>query len=137
VAECGRPVRVDRPCNIRQSGSGWPVGVEQLAEGGRDLGQGRLVEANQPTTPRQLSTWLSPRDTVELVYRCLVAPDVGFTVLYGASANERGWWDLSSAKRLGYRPANNAERWTSQLEPTPTDPAESAEGPQGGGLARA
>jgi site-specific recombinase XerD len=93
--------------------------------------------ADRPTTHRQLSTWLSPRDTVELFYRCLVAPDVGFTTLYGASANERGWWDLRSAERLGYRPADNAERWASQLEAAPTDPAESAEGPQGGGLARA
>jgi uronate dehydrogenase len=33
--------------------------------------------AEQPTTPRHLSTWLSPRDAVELFYRSLVAPDVG------------------------------------------------------------
>ncbi len=88
--------------------------------------------ADRPTTPRHLSTWLSPRDAVELFYRCLVAPDVRFTVLYGASANERGWWDLSSAERLGYRPADNAETWTAQIEATPIAPSESGEGPQGG-----
>jgi len=93
--------------------------------------------ADRPTTPRQLRTWLSPRDTVELFSRCLVAPEVGFTTLYGASANERGWWDLRSAERLGYRPADNAERWAAQLQAAPTDPAASADGPQGGGLAHA
>jgi uronate dehydrogenase len=60
--------------------------------------------------PRDLSTWLSPRDAVELFYCALTAPDVGYTVAYGASANKRGWWDLSSAERLGYRPADDAER---------------------------
>ena len=70
--------------------------------------------AERPTTPRHLSTWLSSRDAVELFYRCLVAPDVGFTVVYGASANQRGWWDLDSAERLGYRPADDAEQWASE-----------------------
>ncbi len=91
--------------------------------------------AERPTTPRHLSTWLSPRDAVELFYRCLVAPNVGFTVVYGASANRRGWWDLGSAERLGYQPADNAERWASEIEAT-VDPIEAGDGPQGGGYAR-
>ena len=91
--------------------------------------------ANQPTAPRHLSTWLSPGDTVELFYRCLVAPDVGFTLVYGASANQRGWWDLTAAERLGYRPVDKAEEWASNLEPA-TDPTESGDGPQGGSYAR-
>ena len=33
--------------------------------------------ADCPTAPRHLSTWLSPRDAVELFYRCLVAPRSG------------------------------------------------------------
>jgi len=92
--------------------------------------------ADRPTTPRHLSTWLSPRDAVELFYCSLTAPDVGFTVAYGASANQRGWWDLSSAKRLGYQPADDAERWVSEIESGNADPTESGEGPQGGGYAR-
>jgi len=92
--------------------------------------------AERPTTPRHLSTWLSPRDAVELFYCCLVAPDVGFTVVYGASANSRGWWELDSAERLGYRPADDAEQWASEVEASATDPMESGEGPQGGGYAR-
>jgi uronate dehydrogenase len=56
--------------------------------------------------------------------------------VYGASANQRGWWDLDSAEQLGYRPADDAEQWASEVEASATDPMESGEGPQGGGYAR-
>jgi uronate dehydrogenase len=91
--------------------------------------------ADRPTTPRHLSTWLSPRDAVELFHCSLTAPEVGFTVAYGASANRRGWWNLDSAKRLGYQPADDAERWASEIEVTAADPTESGSGPQGGSYA--
>lgn len=91
--------------------------------------------ADRPTTPRHLSTWLSPRDAVELFSCSLTAPGVGFTVAYGASDNQRGWWDLSSARQLGYRPADDAERWADQIEPTTADSSESGSGPQGGDYA--
>jgi uronate dehydrogenase len=91
--------------------------------------------AEQPTTPRHLSTWLSPRDAVELFYRSLVAPDVGFTVVYGASANQRSWWDPGPTHRLGYRPMDDAEDWASKLD-ADADPTESGDGPQGGSYAR-
>jgi uronate dehydrogenase len=91
--------------------------------------------ADRPTSPRHLSTWLSPRDAVELFYRCLVAPDVGFTVLYGISANPRAWWDTTSAEQLGYRPVDSPERWASQVD---TDAADTAadDGLQGGAYTR-
>jgi uronate dehydrogenase len=90
--------------------------------------------ADRPTEPRHLSTWLSPRDAVELFYRCLVAPDVGFTVLYGISANRRAWWDTTSAEQLGYRPVDNPEQWASQFEfAMAVDPDD---GPQGGTYTR-
>jgi uronate dehydrogenase len=94
--------------------------------------------ADRPTTPRHLSTWLSPRDAVELFYCALTAPDVGYTVAYGASANKRGWWDLSSAERLGYRPVDNAEQWALEVEAAAiADAMESGRGPQGGSYTRA
>jgi uronate dehydrogenase len=92
--------------------------------------------ADQPTTPRHLSTWLSPRDAVELFYRCLVAPDVGFTVVYGTSANRRGWWDPGPVERLGYRPIDDAEQWASKINGAAADSTESGRGPQGGSYAR-
>jgi uronate dehydrogenase len=91
--------------------------------------------AEQPTTPRHLSTWLSPRDAVELFYRSLVAPDVGFTVVYGASANQRSWWDPGPIDRLGYRPMDDAEEWALKID-AEADPTESGDGPQGGSYAR-
>jgi uronate dehydrogenase len=91
--------------------------------------------ADRPTTPRHLSTWLSPRDAVELFYCSLTAPEVGFTVAYGASANRRGWWDLGSAKRLGYQPVDDAEWWASEIQVAAADPTESGSGPQGGSYA--
>jgi len=94
--------------------------------------------ADRPTTARHLSTWLSPRDAVELFYCALTAPNVGYTVAYGASANKRGWWDLSSAERLGYRPADDAEQWASEVEGAAiADAMESGRGPQGGSYTRA
>ena len=79
--------------------------------------------APRPTDRRHLWTWLSPRDAIELFHACLVAPDVGFQVVYGVSANRRRWWDLEAAERLGYRPVDDAEHWASRID----GPADSTE----------
>jgi uronate dehydrogenase len=92
--------------------------------------------AERPTTPRHLSTWLSPRDAVELFWRCLVAPDIGFTVVYATSATRRAWWDPGPVEQLGYRPADDAETWASEVNRADVDPSESGKGPQGGSYAR-
>ena len=63
----------------------------------------------EPRAPRHLSTWLSPDDTVGLVDAALTAPSPGFAVVWGVSANTRNWWDLTSARALGYEPADDAE----------------------------
>jgi len=78
----------------------------------------------EPRSPRHLSTWLSPTDTVGLVDAALTAPDPGFAVVWGVSANTRGWWDLTSARALGYDPVDDAESWAPAItaahgEPTP------------------
>jgi uronate dehydrogenase len=89
--------------------------------------------AERPTTPRQLSTWLSPRDCVELVRRCLDAPAVGFTVVYGVSANTRSWWKDDAAASLGYRAQDNAEEFAAHVEePPPGAPSRLADRLQGG-----
>jgi uronate dehydrogenase len=36
-------------------------------------------------------------------------PDIQFEILYGASYNERSWWDNHRAYDLGYRPTGRAE----------------------------
>ena len=59
---------------------------------------------------RILSTWLSYRDTVQLV-RCSLEADVRFGIYYGISGNTRAYWDLQNARdELGYAPEDDAER---------------------------
>ncbi|MEU9501026.1 NAD(P)-dependent oxidoreductase [Streptomyces sp. NPDC048196] len=69
----------------------------------------------EPTTVRMLSTWLSPADAARLLHAALTAPDVGHTVVHGSSANTRLWWDLSSARALGYEPRDDAEPYAAEL----------------------
>jgi uronate dehydrogenase len=74
-----------------------------------------------------LSLWLSPADGARLFHAALTAPDVGHTVVYGSSANTRLWWDLSSARALGYEPRDDSEPYAAELlakqgEPDPSDP---------------
>lgn len=62
-----------------------------------------------PLDKRRLSIWLKPEDLVQLVRIGLDHPEIKFEVLYGASLNERAWWDNSRAYALGYRPTGRAE----------------------------
>jgi uronate dehydrogenase len=69
----------------------------------------------RPTTVRMLSLWLSPADGARLFHAALTAQDVGHTVVHGSSANTRLWWDLSSARALGYAPQDDSERYAAEL----------------------
>jgi len=69
----------------------------------------------QPETPRALATWLSHDDAVRMFEAALTAPDPGFAVLYGVSANTRGWWDLGPGRDLGYHPQDDAEAYAAQV----------------------
>lgn len=69
----------------------------------------------QPTTTRHLSTWLSPRDLAEYVYKCLVVSGLSYTVLYAVSDNRRTWWDDSGAARLGVERSDDAERFADEV----------------------
>lgn len=71
--------------------------------------------ATRPTEPRHLSTWLSPRDCVNLFAACLTTKDLGYAIVYGVSNNKRSWWDITGAKRLGYRPIDDAETYASEI----------------------
>jgi uronate dehydrogenase len=71
----------------------------------------------RPPDERALATWLSYPDTVRLVGAALTAPDVGFAIVYGVSANTRAWWPLSdAAARIGYAPRDDAEVYAAELE---------------------
>ena len=78
----------------------------------------------EPTSVRMLSLWLSPADGARLFHAALTAPDVGHTVVYGSSANTRAWWDLGTARALGYEPRDDSEAYADKLlaELGPDDP---------------
>ncbi|HEY8759543.1 MAG TPA: NAD(P)-dependent oxidoreductase [Candidatus Dormibacteraeota bacterium] len=75
----------------------------------------------RPLDRRHLSTWLSPNDAVALFSAALDAP-VQFSIVYGISANTRGWWDLASARALGYRPRDNAEAFADEVAEDRSEP---------------
>ncbi len=70
-----------------------------------------------PRTTFDLGIWLSPGDAVRLVDAALRGPVDGPTVAYGISANTRGWWDLTTARALGYEPQDDAERYAGAVVP--------------------
>ena len=69
----------------------------------------------EPKEPRHLWIWLSHRDTVQLVQRSLTAPDVGFLVVFGISANSRSWWRKDGWDRIGYQPVDDAEAYVDRV----------------------
>ena len=65
--------------------------------------------ADKPVDKRRLSIWLKPEDLVQLIRIGLEHPDLRYEIFYGASNNERSWWDNSRAHAYGYRPTGRAE----------------------------
>ena len=64
---------------------------------------------DRPVDKRRLSIWVHPEDLAALVRIGLEHPTLHYEIVYGASANERSWWDNGAAERLGYRPRHRAE----------------------------
>lgn len=76
---------------------------------------GTFIEPDRPKDARQLLTWISHRDMVQLVRRCIDYPHYHFVVVYGVSNNLRSRWDNSNAKFLGYRPEDNSEVFAAEI----------------------
>ncbi len=68
----------------------------------------------RPTEMRHLSTWLSYRDLVQLVVKCIEGK-YHFIIIYGVSANTRSHWNNAAAKKIGYLPEDNAEMYAGDL----------------------
>jgi uronate dehydrogenase len=88
----------------------------------------------RPTEPRHLSTWLGHDDLLQLMLRCIEAPDIGYLAVWGVSNNTRSYWNSAGAERLGYNPVQNAEDYAEAVlaRPNPLDPV--AQRFQGGGF---
>jgi uronate dehydrogenase len=70
----------------------------------------------EPADARMLATWLSYPDLSRLVTRCLMTPDVGCSVVWGASNNARmTWWRDDARGKLGWAPQDSADLFAGQL----------------------
>jgi uronate dehydrogenase len=66
---------------------------------------------DKPIDRRRLAIWISAEDLVQLIRIGFENPDLRFEIFYGASFNERAWWDNSRAYDYGYRPTGVAENY--------------------------
>ncbi len=73
----------------------------------------------RPEDERQLSTWISPRDMVELARCCIEAPEYHFLMLYGVSANTRSRWDNGDAALIGFCALDDAEAYAADVNREP------------------
>jgi uronate dehydrogenase len=82
----------------------------------------------EPNDPRHLSTWQSYPDLLRMIEACFAADKLGWTVLYGVSANSRSWWSNDHARQVAYAPMDSADDAEAALLPRgdqrdPEDPA--------------
>ncbi|MDH0748021.1 NAD(P)-dependent oxidoreductase [Pseudomonas sp. GD03842] len=73
---------------------------------------------------RMLSSWLSYDDLTQLIERGLFTPNVGHTVVYGASNNRTVWWDNRLASHLDYQPKDSSEQFRAKVEAQPAPAAD-------------
>ena len=69
------------------------------------------VERDRPRPPQGADIYVSQRDTVQIIERCINAPaDLCFEIFYGMSNNDYRWVDIEQARRsVGYVPQDRAE----------------------------
>ena len=85
-----------------------------------------------------LATWLSFGDLYRLITACLTTPVLGWSVIYGVSANAVTWWDNTGARHIGYVPQDSSDAFREALfastdAPDLSDPVVQF---QGGGFVR-
>jgi uronate dehydrogenase len=76
---------------------------------------GSFLVPDRPTGARQLLTWISHRDMVQLARRCIDHPNYHFVTVYGVSNNLRNRWDNTNVKFLGYRPLDDSEVFAAEI----------------------
>ena len=76
---------------------------------------GTFRQPDRPDEARQLLTWISHRDMVQLVRRCIDYPEYHFIVAYGVSNNLRSRWDNSNVKFLNFRPQDDSEIYAAEI----------------------
>ncbi|KOG21705.1 NAD-dependent epimerase/dehydratase family protein [Streptomyces viridochromogenes] len=69
----------------------------------------------EPDDRRCLAQWLSPGDCVRLIDAAIAAPSPGFRIVWGVSANTRGWLSLKEGEAIGYHPQDDAETYAERI----------------------
>src|SRR4051812_5675309 len=72
---------------------------------------------DRPATVSDLPYWLSPGDAGRLFRACITGPATGHTIVYGCSDNQHRYFDLATAKQLGYEPQDHAEDHADDVYP--------------------
>lgn len=75
----------------------------------------------EPTTPRELHTWLSPRDCTA-AFQAAIDSDYSFTTFYAVSANAQTWWNLSAGNAIGFVPQDDAMTFADGIDGEPLEP---------------
>jgi uronate dehydrogenase len=52
---------------------------------------------------------------LQLARRCIEAPVLGFTIVYGVSNNSRRWWNNERAAWLGFEPKDSADAYAASV----------------------
>ena len=76
----------------------------------------------EPLDRRMLTTWLSFDDLRRLMGRCLWAPSVRHTIIYGASDNTSVLINNHKAAHIGFHPQDNAEIYREKVEANTPEP---------------
>lgn len=77
---------------------------------------GTVNSADRPVEVRQLATWCSHRDVLQLIHLCLEVESLQFDIFYGVSDNKWRFWDIDHAREvLGYAPEDNGEDYRDSL----------------------
>ena len=74
----------------------------------------------RPGDQHSLGVWLSPGDAGRMFHACLTAEAPGFRIIWGVSANSRGWCSLREGRELGYHPVDDSERFAAEMPPDDT-----------------
>ena len=68
---------------------------------------------------RMMMSWLSYDDLTELIRCSLFTPNVGHTIVFGASDNKNPWWNNGKAAHLGWTPRDSSEQFRAEVEAQP------------------
>lgn len=122
----GEPVRPDSRYGVSKA-FGEALGAMYAFKHGLRVTCLRIGNfGDAPLDRRRLSIWLAPRDLVQLIRIGLEHPDLRYEIFYGASDNERAFWDNEAAFRYGYKPQGRAEEFRDSAlaaqEKLPPDP---------------